>query len=348
MVDALQSSVHTRCAMLSLSWPLRCVPYAVAVGLALAAVFLASTSEQSSSASGALSRHPSSRVYSDLPYRNPLPVVLLSVSAHWLLFRFFPLPAAWRAASGSGHCASDSGVVQRNSCVSTVHAVVAVCCVLLWLAVYDVEWRSVQRGMGGGKQGTGDEWQSAAVGWSLGYFVYDAGCMVRHRSVRSGQSLLHHAAIGAAFALGLCTDCCRPFHFLFLLEELSTPWLNLKSLLRHRARLADACAAVFAVSFVCVRLGYGLTVYVLACMQLGPFVSQAVADGEMVQAAAAVFQFVLCTASRLLNLFWTALIARKVRRAMTGAPRSDRQWRRAVSEASGTRTETAGGGGQLD
>ena len=313
--------------MLRLAWLVNCLPSVLVVGLASAAALSASTWKQSVSAGGALSRHPSSAVYSDLPFRDPLPVVLASFAVHWLLFLVFPVPAAWLPAAAAAAAAPStaaiagppsSTVVQRSYLVSLLHALCAVSSVALWLAVYDVDWRAVQRGMGGGRRGTGDEWQSVAVGWSMGYFVYDAACMLVHRPLYSRAGLLHHVAIGSAFVLGLYTDCCRPFHFLFLLEELSTPPLNLKTLLRHNRRLADVCAALFAVSFVAVRLGYGMIVYVLACMQLGPFVQRAVADGERMQAAAALFQFVLCTASRLLNLYWAALIARKLRRAIGG------------------------------
>ena len=334
--------------MLSSWWTLRVLPYAVVVALASAVVLNSSTSRQSPPVSGALSRHPLSQVYSDLPYRDPLPVLLLSLVVHSLLFRFCPLPAAWRPTATSSSPPLSS-VVQRNYCVSTVHAVSAICSVVWWLSVHDVDWRSVQRGMGGGRRGTGDEWHSIAVCWSLGYFLYDTLCMCEYSATRSSGALVHHCAIGSAFLVGLYTDCCRPFHFLFLLEELSTPPLNLKSLCRQPAWLSDVCAALFAATFVCVRLGYGMCVYVLACMQLAPFVRQAAADGEKVQVAAALFQFVLCTASRALNLYWAALIARKVRRVRRRtAPNNRRPADSEESEKVSTTTHTADGGDKLD
>ena len=358
--------------MRSSSWLLRCLPYVVGVGLASAVVLssLSSSSpakqQRSAAIDGAFSRHPLSEVYSDLPYRDPLPVLMLSFIAHWLLFHLCPLLAACQppppnsatattvaaATSLTAGSPSLSSAVQRNYCVSTVHAATAVCSVVVWLLVYEVEWRSVQRGLGGGRRGTGDEWQSLAVGWSLGYFAFDLVCMAVHSATRSTGAVVHHCAIGSAFLLGLYTDCCRPFHFLFLLEELSTPPLNVKSLLRHHQRLADFCAALFAASFVCVRLGYGTALYVLACMQFAPFVRQAVADGERMQAAAALFQFVMCTASRALNLYWATIIAQKCKRTMEGAVGNKKHKVRgeAGGEGGGGRssTQAAGGAHKLD
>lgn len=338
-------------AMMSSAGVLRFVLSASTLCFAAMAVWSASDIDKRVPVSGgsALSRHPLSTQYSDLPFRQPLPVVLLSTVVHWLLFHLVPLPAVWRRSSPSNSVSVVSGVVQRNAVVSTLHAVVAVTGVLLWLSVFDVDWRSIQRGMGGGRRGTGDEWHSLAVGWSLGYFVYDTTCMLHYAQLWNVGALLHHCGIGAAFLLGLCTDCCRPFHFLFLLEELSTPPLNLKTLWRHNRRLSDVCAALFALLFVTVRLGYGTVVYVLACMQLVPFVRQAAEDGEKVQYMAALFQFVMCTASRLLNLYWTALIMKKLSRAMGGAAGSvTERLRGEVDKEGNALTSSEGGGDKVD
>ena len=341
--------------MLLFGWPLALLSCWLALATCACTVVSASlTVKQPSTAASngtAFSRHPLSGVYSDVASSSPVPVLLLSFVAHWLLFRFCPLPApqAWLSAAHSARTATAtataaSTAVWRNLVVSTVHAAVAVLCVSCWLLRFDVEWASVQRGLGGGRQGTGDEWQWLAVCWTLGYLLYDSACMAAYPNTRSAGAVFHHAAIGAAFLVGLRTAVGRPFHFLFLLEELSTLPLNAKALLRHRAGLADACAALFAAAFLSTRLLYGTGVFALACMQLAPFIRQAAADGEREQVAAAVFQFVLCTASRLLNLYWATLIARKIRRTLRGSAGAERR-----SDSPGSiAAQTAGGPDKLD
>ena len=298
-----------------------CLPMLPLLGLAVDGAAAAVRAELSSSLPS------TSLVYSDLPFRDPLRPVLLSFALHWALFLLCPVPAWLQPASASSSSSSaspassrsPSSAVVRSYAVSTFHAVCACAYVLSWLAVYGMDLQWLARGVGGGVAGSGDELQQPLVCFSLGYFLYDSACMLLHPDTASPAAFLHHAAIGSAFVLGLYFQVCRPFHFLLLLEELSTPPLNLKTLLRQAHPAAsDAMAALFALSFIASRMGYGLYVFCLAVMQLLPFLRQAQADGQRLLMLCALYQTAMCSLSRLLNAYWTALILRKLLTALRG------------------------------
>ena len=297
------------------------------------------------------SYHPSS-VYSDLPFQDPTRTVLLSFLLHFALFYLIPVPSSLLPPSTIPTRTSTplpSTSITRNYLVSTFHATVVILSILAWVATYAIDLRSLPRGIGGGLAGTGDEWHSTLIAFSLGYFAYDTACMLLHPRTASTSAFLHHAVVGLSFLLGLLFHCCRPFHFLLLLEELSTPALNLKTLLRHsRPAWSEACALLFAVTFIGVRMGYGVYVYLYAVQQLLPFVKRAGEDGEQLQVFCAYFQFAMCTASRLLNVYWTWLIVRKVLKAVGGGKKGGgKKSRKGGDLAHRVEKEAATGGSDL-
>ena len=64
----------------------------------------------------------------------------------------------------------------------------------------------------------------------VGYFAYDTVCMLYYRRVLGNWgSYVHHIVIGLAMGVGIWTGVARTYHFIYLLEELSTPFLNMKN-----------------------------------------------------------------------------------------------------------------------
>ena len=300
--------------------------------------------------------HPKSTVYSDLPFQDPTRYILLSFFLHFALFYLLPVPSSLLPPPPSTSTSpphpssrSPSTAVLRNYFVSTFHALAVIIYILIWFSTFSPDLSSLPRGIGGGLSHSGDEWHFPILCFSLGYFLYDTACMALHPSIATPAAYAHHVAIGAAFVLGLLFHCCRPFHFLLLLEELSTPFLNLKTILRYSSPAwSEACALLFALTFVGVRMVYGMCIYFYAVLQLLPFLRQASADGESLQMFCAVFQFFLCTASRLLNVYWTALIVRKVWNAVTGQEEGKKKHGRTAGEAVHRgQKETARGGDEL-
>jgi hypothetical protein len=62
----------------------------------------------------------------------------------------------------------------------------------------------------------------------------------------------------------LKTNISSPFHFYFLIEELSTPFVHLKELYKDNTKLNDAFGAVFGVLFLLARIGFGSYLYIAA------------------------------------------------------------------------------------
>lgn len=90
----------------------------------------------------------------------------------------------------------------KSYIVSTVHAIVSVLSVLHHFRRYNVNLKQMNRLLGGGVHGTGDEWMFYSVCYSSGYLIYDFLLMLIDKSVRTGSALIHHILILLSFCSG--------------------------------------------------------------------------------------------------------------------------------------------------
>lgn len=133
---------------------------------------------------------------------------------HWIVFYAVPIKRL-------GLDPSTSQLTHRSLLVSFFHAVVALLCLVAWLANFDLDLFNLERTLGGGLYQTGDEWMPVVVCFSLGYFIYDTTNMIVYPSLAAIASYLHHVIVGSAFLFGLISGVATPFHFLFLVEVCS-------------------------------------------------------------------------------------------------------------------------------
>lgn len=204
----------------------------------------------------------------------------------------------------------------KNQLVSTVHALIAVVEVVAWFSYYEFEPFNWRRNMQGGfatpNNENGDEWALYGISITLGYFIYDTICMAYyHKHLGNTGSYIHHIAIGSAFVTGACFGSARIYQFLFLLEELSTPALNLKSLYRDSPRAYSIWSAIFAITFYLSRGIYGMIGAATTYWCLFTFYFELRAEYNSAYFGVLVFiQFLMFTISNLLNAYWMVLITR--------------------------------------
>ena len=151
-------------------------------------------------------------------------------------------------------------------------------------------------------------------------FSYDILCMLYYRrELRSPLgSYIHHIVLTFAMVLGVLSGVANSYHFLYLLEELSTPALNMKSLYPKDSFGYNAWSAAFAVLFFLCRGVFGLvlgatTTYWCLWQYWTSHRDAHVAKGSVGWFDFLVWENALCFAiSRLLNIYWMYLIASKV------------------------------------
>ncbi|CAF3494055.1 unnamed protein product [Rotaria sp. Silwood2] len=115
-----------------------------------------------------------------------------------------------------------------------------------------------------------------------------------------------------SFLTGLFYRVCHPCHFYFLAEELSTIPLNLKTLYRHRPRLHHFFSLLFAICFFLSRLMYGSIICFYAFRAIPYFLLMAWNSNDITSFTIGITQAILCISTRLLNIYWTFLILRKI------------------------------------
>lgn len=103
-----------------------------------------------------------------------------------------------------------------------------------------------------------------------------------------------------------------PFHFYLLLEELSTPPLNIKTLYKHNTTIAEISSLIFAVTFFLCRILYGTYIFVQGIPNLIPYLNVAYSDMRYVDMVHVAIQLTLFVATRILNFYWMSLITNKV------------------------------------
>jgi hypothetical protein len=200
----------------------------------------------------------------------------------------------------------------KSYIISTIHAIISVIGVLNYFLKYEINFLEINRIIGGGIFGTGDEIMVYSVCYSCGYFIYDFLLMCRDKTVRTSSAIAHHILILLTFLSGLFTRICHPCHFYLLAEELSTIPLNIKSIYRHQPRIHQLCSLLFVFCFIISRVIYGSIICGYAFYAAPEFLRLAWNFDDMFSFFFGLSQAFLCILTRLMNLFWTYLIFRKV------------------------------------
>ncbi|CAF4259802.1 unnamed protein product, partial [Rotaria sordida] len=166
--------------------------------------------------------------------------------------------------------------------------------------------------LGGGIKDTKDESMTYSICYSSGYFIYDLILMIRFKSIRNSSAIIHHIVILVAGLAGLYTHIAHASHFLMLAEELSTISLNLKTIYHQQPRIHDLFGLLFVVTFILSRLIYGTIICLYTFRAVPKFIQMASDLGDITSIVLVIAQVFLYIFTRLLNLYWTILIVRKL------------------------------------
>jgi len=258
-------------------------------------------------------------------------VAIIAASAGFHAIIFFLVPAKGDEGSNTTDGSKGMSASYIKTCiVSNVHAIVTIVYVSVWIYKFKLDVSNLDRTIGGGVDGTGDEYQSAIMAYSIGYFTYDFFVVCLDATVFTWGALIHHVLIGLSFGMGLFGGIARPLHFFYLLEELSTPFLNIKTLYRHHPTVHQAASLLFAVMFLASRMVYGMWIYYHIMLNVMPFTVSTYYLNPFFRFQF-FFQIITCTGTRILNAYWTYLIVGKLIEAVTGKPRKSKKPRHAAA-----------------
>ncbi|KAJ1477974.1 hypothetical protein T484DRAFT_1819166 [Baffinella frigidus] len=119
------------------------------------------------------------------------------------------------------------GAKLKSCYLSHLHCAVAVTSCMVYWATQPVELSSATW-MIEGPEGRNSQWMRYTIAFSVGYLINDLFLMVQHPVVGGGDMIVHHIVCIAFWSLGVFDRCCTPYHFLLFIEELSTPFLNVR------------------------------------------------------------------------------------------------------------------------
>ena len=240
--------------------------------------------------------------------------MLASCVFHMILFH--SLPESWLPRTKENSEAklkkgkNKDSLFYRSCIVSTVHAVIGIVTVVWWFCSFKVDMHNADRTLWGGVAGTGDEYCPWLLLWSLGYFIHDSILMIMYPSLNDISMWLHHIIISAAFGSCLIGGLHVPTLFWLVLEEFSTPFLNLKGLYKDtNPDLSVVFAKLFAVSFFLCRTVYGSYICYFPlyhCPEFFPLI-----EGQWFHLFQSHLAWYVLVLTRFLNLYWLFLIVRK-------------------------------------
>ena len=115
---------------------------------------------------------------------------------------------------------------------------------------------------------------------------------------------------------GVYTRVAHSSHFFMLAEELSTIPLNLKAIYYQRPRIRDLFARLFVAAFILSRLIYGTVICSYTFRAVPKFIQMASNLGDTTSIVFIIAQVLLFVLTRILNLYWTILIVRKLNIAL--------------------------------
>ncbi|CAF1335029.1 unnamed protein product [Adineta steineri] len=229
-----------------------------------------------------------------------LPILLLifiSFTTHSLIFYLLP---------------SSLTPYIKSYIISTIHACVCVISVCIFYIRSSIDLTQVNRILGGGIKGTNDETMTYNICYTSGYFFYDLLVLLCFKSVRTRSALIHHITILIAGISGVYTHVAHASHFLMLAEELSTIPLNFKTIYHERPNIRDFFARLFVVTFFLSRLIYGSIICSYTFRAVPKFIQMASNLGDRTSILFVIGQVLLFILTRILNLYWTVLIIRKM------------------------------------
>lgn len=113
-------------------------------------------------------------------------------------------------------------------------------------------------------------------------------------------------------SIGLYTHVGHSCHFLLHGEELSTIPLSIRTIFYEQNRLRSLFNYLFVISFILCRLIYGTMIcwYLFAGVPL--FLRLASDIHDTTSIVLCLIQVTLCIIIRVLNLYWSILICRKI------------------------------------
>lgn len=114
-------------------------------------------------------------------------IILISVAFNAIVYRILP---------------SRCSPIIKSYIISTCHALISVGVVFHHFMRYEINFKQMNRLLGGGIFGTGDEFMFYSVCYSSGYLLYDFFLMLFNKSVRTGSALIHHIIILMSFCSG--------------------------------------------------------------------------------------------------------------------------------------------------
>lgn len=226
-----------------------------------------------------------------------------SFVAHHCLFRFLYAFDNNSKKKRAAEAAEDDQ--KLYSCyLSHIHCVVTIVSCLSYWYQRPVDVLSPKFMVEGPTGKSDDEWMRRTVSFSVGYFANDLLLMQMYPCIGGSDMVAHHIIIGGFFVLGLFDRCCTPYHFLFMIEELSTPFLNLRWQYRkHRtSQIYTISQIMFAVLFFLCRIlvGTGL-VWASGLRMLPGYIAE---QPSLLRQVHLSMQLFACTLSRGLNLYW--------------------------------------------
>jgi len=202
--------------------------------------------------------------------------------------------------------------------VSTVHAVNLAVAAAAYLVASRLERFHGPTQLLNGVAGTVDEWCSPVLAYSTGYFVWDTLVMLRYKELHDVGGTIHHFIIFPSLMLAFFSGVSPPMQLAFFVEEASTPFLNIRSIYRGvNERIYQVCGYLFAFFFFASRLVMGSYIYV-SCVHVYLRYGAVMLPAWQKQGAF-LWQLVMATLSRGLNLYWGALILRKLFRGGSAA-----------------------------
>jgi len=142
------------------------------------------------------------------------------------------------------------------------------------------------------------------VAASTGYFAADLYGILTVKPLWDVMFVAHHIVIGVAFLSGLYFNHTTICHFFFLLEELSTLFLNIRWFNRRVPLIFLINSALFAITFYIMRGGFGMYYFYTIIRTLYTnfdVISRDLTKPELVQIFLQVF---FCSLSRILNCQW--------------------------------------------